>query len=53
MAGAGGAVLSAAFDGGNIEVVCVEATPKALRATLRIRKEPYTEGTDCKQHSQW
>lgn len=37
------------FDSGNIEVIAV----KGNEVDLKIRKEPFTEGTDKKSHSQW
>eukprot|EP00928_Gymnodinium_smaydae_P080593 TRINITY_DN64261_c0_g1_i1.p1 TRINITY_DN64261_c0_g1~~TRINITY_DN64261_c0_g1_i1.p1 ORF type:complete len:434 (+),score=68.88 TRINITY_DN64261_c0_g1_i1:97-1398(+) len=43
------ASITSCFDGGNIDVVsCADN-----EFQLRIRKDPYTEGTDKKHHSQW
>lgn len=41
--------VSAAFDSGNIEVESVAGGV----AKLRLRPEPFTEGTDKRAHSQW
>lgn len=41
--------ISSTFDSGNIEVVKASANS----ADLKIKREPFTEGTDEKQHFQW
>ncbi len=43
------ASISAAFDSGNIEVV---DSTDASNIRLRVRSEPFTEGTDKKAHLQ-
>ena len=47
--------ITSNFDSGNAEVVKVEqpAQGGCVKATLKIKKEPFTEGTDNRQHSQW
>ena len=42
--------ISCQFDSGNIVVV---GEPGETSAVLRLRPEPFTEGTDKKQHAQW
>lgn len=37
----------------NTEVVAVTDSGSEVVATLKIRPEPFTEGTDKKQHMQW
>eukprot|EP00040_Diaphanoeca_grandis_P014807 m.75240 g.75240 ORF g.75240 m.75240 type:complete len:452 (-) comp24758_c0_seq1:336-1691(-) len=47
-------VVSSNFDGGNINVVKVDAVGECdVHAELKMRSEPYTEGTDKRTHSQW
>ena len=43
--------VSATFDAGNIEVDSIDQATSTISA--RIRAEPFTEGTDKKQHKQW
>ena len=45
----GGTVINANFDSGNILVESVDSDC----VTLRLRSEPFTEGTDKRCHSQW
>lgn len=45
--------ISSNFDAGNADVVGLDVGAGTVRARLRIRKEPFTEGTDKKHHSQW
>lgn len=46
-------LISSAFDSGNIAVTDITESDKSVRAVLAIVKEPFTHGTDKKQHSQW
>ena len=43
-------LISAAFDGGNITVVDA-SSPQLVK--LALRPEPFTHGTDKRQHAQW
>ena len=43
--------VTSAFDSGNVEVDEIDAATHTISA--RIRAEPFTEGTDKKQHRQW
>ena len=45
----GGTAINANFDSGNILVESVDSDC----VTLRLRSEPFTEGTDKRCHSQW
>ena len=51
----GGCSITAAFDSGNIEVVSLadDAADGTMGATLKIRLDPFTEGTDKKAHAMW
>lgn len=46
--------IHSAFDGGNARVLSLASNDDgSVTAKVEIVKDPFTEGTDKKQHSQW
>lgn len=53
MASASPVIFSAAFDGGNGELIEGSVSAGVYTAKVNMGKEPYTEGTDKREHHQW
>lgn len=46
-------VISSNFDSGNIQVISLHEEKENFKAFLKIKHEPFTEGTDKKRHAMW
>ena len=51
--GKDGISINANFDSGNILIENVDQQSNVIIANLRLRSEPFTEGTDKRCHAQW